>query len=93
MTTPPPETNQTNNLPLIRASELSQYGFCQRAWWLEVIKKLRPANQPALEKGTRFHGRHARTVRAATHWYRIGRILLSIGTFLFVLAVVFSIFS
>jgi hypothetical protein len=91
-TSPPPKTSQ-NNIPLIRASELAQYGFCQRAWWLGAVKKLRPVNRSALERGTRFHSRHAHSVRTAGHWHRLGLILLGGGSFLLVLTVVFSILS
>jgi hypothetical protein len=80
-------------MPLIRASELAQYGFCRRAWWLGAVKKLDPVNRSALERGTRFHKRHAHSVRSAMLWRRLGLILLGSGSFLLVLAVVFSILS
>jgi hypothetical protein len=84
---PPP----TNNSPLIRASELTQYGFCHRAWWLGTVKGLRPSNQAALARGTQRHSRHADKVRAALRWRYLGLVSLGAGSFLFVIAVVLSI--
>ena len=82
---------QKNNRPLIRASELTQYSFCHRAWWLGTVKGLRPANQAALARGTAMHSRHADKVRAAFRWRYIGLALMGIGSFLLIITVVFSI--
>ena len=30
--------------PVIRASEIGQYVFCQRAWWLGTVQGYRPVN-------------------------------------------------
>jgi hypothetical protein len=76
---------------LIQASELAQYGFCRRAWWLRTVKNLSSANSLALAQGTQAHRSHADKVRAAFRWRYIGLALLGIGCFSLALAIVFSI--
>ena len=67
------------NLPVIQASELAQYGFCRRAWWLGVVKNLPAQYQANLERGQRLHAHHEGTVRAVIGWQRLGYILLAGG--------------
>ena len=65
--------------PLIRASELAQYSFCRRAWWLGTVKGLPSRTQAALERGTRHHQQHGRQVDLARRWQQIGLVLLGTG--------------
>jgi len=74
-----------NNIPLIRASELAQYGFCQRAWWLATVKKTPSQNQANLSRGSQLHTQHEGQVRRAGLWQRAGFFLISSGAVLFVL--------
>jgi hypothetical protein len=46
----------------LRASEVGEYVFCHRAWWLRHTRGLTSANIRALEEGTAAHGRHGRRV-------------------------------
>jgi hypothetical protein len=87
-----PLSPPTNNLPLIRASELTQYGFCHRAWWLGTVKGILPTNQATLAQGTQQHRHHAGKVRAALRWRYLGLVSLGAGSFLLIIAVIFSIF-
>ncbi|MBN1994336.1 MAG: hypothetical protein JW953_16685 [Anaerolineae bacterium] len=80
------------NLALIRASELTQYDFCHRAWWLGSVKNMRPADPSDQARGVQFHSRHARQIRAALRWHYVGLALLGGGSFLLILTVVFSMF-
>lgn len=48
--------------PIIRASELAQYEYCARAWWLGRVKGRRSANVKALGQGTARHRAHGRAV-------------------------------
>jgi hypothetical protein len=73
------------NLPLIRASELAQYSFCQRAWWLTTVKKVPSQNQAKLSRGSQQHTQHEGQVRRAGLWQRAGFFLISSGTVLFIL--------
>jgi hypothetical protein len=90
MTTQPPPPK--HNSPLIRASELAQYSFCHRAWWLGTVKGLPTASQAALTRGVQLHGHHADKVRTALHWRRIGLVLLSSGCLFLILAFLISDF-
>jgi hypothetical protein len=47
--------------PVLRASEIGEYLFCKRAWWLRK-QGIEPANRRALEAGTAAHAEHARRV-------------------------------
>jgi CRISPR/Cas system-associated exonuclease Cas4 (RecB family) len=46
---------------VFRASEIGEYLYCQRAWWLRRTG-VEPKNRAALEAGTAAHESHARTV-------------------------------
>ncbi len=58
--------------PIIRASEISQYVFCHRAWWLGAVQGYRSVNEAALAAGARTHARHGHTVAASQRWQRVG---------------------
>lgn len=47
---------------VIRASELGQYMYCSRSWWLRRVEGWEPLNQERLELGTRLHEQHGRAV-------------------------------
>ena len=65
--------------PIIRASEIGQYLFCHRAWWLGTVQGHRPANEAALGAGTQAHLHHGRAVAASQRWQRVGYTLLVAG--------------
>lgn len=47
----------------IRASEIPNYVFCRRAWWLKRTRHVQPANMRELKQGTQHHASHGRTVK------------------------------
>ena len=49
---------------VIRASEVGQYKFCARAWWLDRVMGNPSTNRSALEDGEAAHRWHGRTVWA-----------------------------
>jgi CRISPR/Cas system-associated exonuclease Cas4 (RecB family) len=49
-------------LPIIRASEVGEYVYCARAWWLRRVAGLEPAGHERREYGTALHRRHGRAV-------------------------------
>jgi CRISPR/Cas system-associated exonuclease Cas4 (RecB family) len=49
-------------LPIIRASEVGEYVYCARAWWLRRVAGLEPAGHARREHGTVLHRRHGRAV-------------------------------
>ena len=66
--------NQGND-DLIRASELSHYAYCARAWWLGRVMGYCSANVEAMNAGTARHRAHGRTIEGA---YRLRRLALAL---------------
>ena len=49
-------------LPIIRASEMGEYVYCARAWWLRRVAGWEPAGHERREMGTVLHQRHGQAV-------------------------------
>jgi hypothetical protein len=49
----------------IRASEIGEYVFCHRAWWLHHLQGYESGNVRELTEGTSAHVQHGRTVEAS----------------------------
>ncbi len=64
---------------VIRASEIGEYVFCARAWWLRRVAGLEPAGHQRRVQGIRQHRRHGQMVGAS-------RILLILAALLLLLA-------
>ena len=47
----------------IRASEIGEYTYCRRAWWLKQVRGLKAGNQRQLQSGSRYHNQHGNRVR------------------------------
>ena len=65
--------------PVIRASEIGQYVYCARAWWLGRVKGHRSTNVAAMRRGEAGHRAHGRAV-AGYHLVRrlaVGLLLLA----------------
>ncbi len=63
---------------VIRASEIGQYAYCARAWWLARVLGYRSSHQEAMDAGTAAHERHGRTVVGYHRLRRAGGLLLAI---------------
>ncbi len=50
---------------VIRASEVGEYVFCHRAWWLRHVQGLTSTHVRELAEGTAAHAAHGRRVRLA----------------------------
>lgn len=74
---PAPSSN-----PPTRASELVDYDFCERAWWLKHVQNIEPARREALAHGVAVHLRHKNQVEAAGRWQGVGLALLGLGVLL-----------
>ena len=61
---------------VVRASEVGEYTFCARAWWLHRVKGYRSANVAQLAQGSDRHRAHGRAVRASFLLRRVAAILL-----------------
>jgi len=68
-------------LPIIRASEMGEYVYCARAWWLRRVGGLEPAGRERREYGVALHHRHGRAVAGS-------RALLVLGGLLAIAAMV-----
>jgi hypothetical protein len=64
----------------IRASEISSYCFCQRAWWYQ-LQGYESENQVELSGGSELHTQHGRLVRRAS-------CLNTLATGLLILAII-----
>jgi len=71
---------------IIRASEIGQYDFCAKAWWLGSIEGVQPSNIRELQAGTAAHAEHGRQVRLASQMQMIAMGLVVLGVIVLVLA-------
>ncbi len=71
---------------ILRASEIGEYVFCHRAWWLHRVQGLESANRAQMERGTVGHAAHGRTLQRAERLRRIALILLAVALILAVTA-------
>ncbi len=65
----------------VRASEIGEYVFCHRAWWLHQVQGHASTNVRQLEAGTATHARHGRlvTVSRALNTLALVLLLAAIG--------------
>jgi CRISPR/Cas system-associated exonuclease Cas4 (RecB family) len=65
--------------PIIRASEISQYSFCARAWWLGRVKGYRSSNLAAMQQGGAQHRAHGRAVEGyhRLRWLAVSLLALA----------------
>jgi hypothetical protein len=71
---------------IIRASEIGQYDFCAKAWWLGSIEGVQPSNIRELRAGTAAHEEHGRQVRRASQAQVAALALVGLGVIVLVLA-------
>jgi hypothetical protein len=72
---------------VIRASEIGQYDFCAKAWWLGSIEGVQPSNVRELQAGVTAHAAHGRQVRHATQMQLMAIGLVVLGVIVLMLAV------
>jgi len=73
-------------LPIIRASEVGEYVYCARAWWLRRVANLEPAGHERREQGTALHRRHGRAVAGSRTLVALGVALALAAALLIVLS-------
>lgn len=71
----------------VRASEISDYLFCRRAWWLQRVAGYARENMRELEEGTSYHSTHGHLVRRSLIARRLAYlfVFLAVATFVFLL--------
>jgi hypothetical protein len=71
---------------VIRASEIGQYDFCAKAWWLGSIEGVPPSNIRELQAGTAAHEEHGQQVHRATQLQVAAFLLVGLGVIILMLA-------
>jgi len=71
---------------VIRASELAQYAFCARAWWLGSVEGRPSTHRREMAMGQATHRRHGYRVRASTILTRLAYLLLALAALTAVIA-------
>lgn len=59
----------------IRASEIGDYLYCRRSWWLKRSRGIASQNVRELAKGSRHHQAHGRMVQQSV-WLRRAAFVL-----------------
>jgi uncharacterized membrane protein YidH (DUF202 family) len=70
---------------IIRASEIGEYVYCRRAWWLRREMNYATRNLQELASGTAHHQEHETAVRR-TEWLRqtaLVILFLAVGLIVF----------
>ena len=70
---------------IIRASEIGQYDYCAKAWWLSAVEGVQPSNVRELQAGTAMHAAHGQQVNRAVRVQQAAIGLLVIGVVLLAL--------
>ena len=65
---------------VIRASEIGQYAYCARAWWLGRVLGYCSHNVEDMAAGAEEHASHGRQVVSYHRWRRLAYLLLSLAT-------------
>jgi hypothetical protein len=71
---------------VIRASEIGEYAFCHRAWWLQHVQGHASANVRELAQGSAVHARHGRRVALARALRTLAILLLVAALLAFTLS-------
>jgi hypothetical protein len=66
---------------VLRASEIGEYVFCHRAWWLHRIQGIESVNRAQMQAGTARHLAHGRAVQRADALRRVARAMVLVALF------------
>lgn len=75
--------NQKKN-KWIRASEIGEYLYCRRSWWLQRVQGLASQNVRELAEGTEYHQAHGRSVQKAMWAQRIAYVVFGLVLFILI---------
>lgn len=65
--------------PWIRASEIGDYVYCRRAWWLRRVRAIASANVTQMSAGTAHHAQHGRLVERSLLLRRLAYVALFVA--------------
>jgi len=74
----------------IRASDIADYVYCRRAWYLRRVRGDAPQNERALAAGRQYHAQHGRAVQQSFRTRRLAYVLLLLATAVIVFQVVLA---
>ncbi len=74
---------------IFRASEIGEYLYCRRAWWLHQVQGLESANAPAMAEGVEAHAGHGRLVGAAAALRAAALLLIGAAVLVLVITLFF----
>lgn len=75
-------------LRVVRASELGEYLYCRRAWWLHQVRGYASSKGQRLAEGTAAHAGHGRQVGLAAALRVLAVLLFIVAVWLLVAPVV-----
>jgi 3-mercaptopyruvate sulfurtransferase SseA len=67
------------NDDIIRASEIGEYAYCARAWWLRRVQGVSTRNVASLQGGQQAHDRHGRAVAAYQTQRRLALLMAALA--------------
>lgn len=73
---------------LVRASDLSAWAYCNRAWWLANVKGIAHQEPERLAQGSAMHARHGRSVVRARRLQQLALAGFALAALLLLLALV-----
>jgi hypothetical protein len=76
---------------IVRASEIGQYAYCARAWWLGRVQGYRSTNVAAMREGAGRHRSHGRSVAAYRLLQRLATVLLLLAVLTLVAWILLSL--
>lgn len=74
------------SLPTIRASEVGEFVYCARAWWLRRVAGEEPEGRERREAGVALHAAHGRAVGLSGWALWAGLFALAAGLLILLLA-------
>lgn len=83
-------TERSPNRTLVRASDIGQWAFCRRAWWLARVRGVAHQRPALLAKGQAAHQAHGDTVQRAQKTITLGWRLFAVGLILAALLLLFQ---